>query len=34
MLFCPGLEPIGHRELSRFAEATEKDFSREKPISF
>jgi hypothetical protein len=35
MLFCPGMEPFGHRESSLFAEPTEnKSFSEKNPIFF
>jgi hypothetical protein len=35
MLFCPGMEPFGHRESSLFAERTEnKSFSEKNPIFF
>jgi hypothetical protein len=35
MLFCPGMEPFGHRESSLFAEPTEnKSFSEKNPVFF
>jgi hypothetical protein len=35
MLFCPGMEPFGHRESSLFAEPTEnKSFSEKPRFSF
>jgi hypothetical protein len=35
MLFCPGMEPFGHRESSLFAEPTEnKSVSEKNPVFF